>query len=85
LGETRTFSGTVEAASTLHPHVILLDRHMPSEGLDFDFEPSTIKSQLLKNCQRILAMSFANDRGQERLPPNRALFSSWTKSSLRLS
>ena len=59
LGETHTLAATVEAASTLHPNVILLDLHMPTG--DIDFEPSTTKAQLLKNCQRVVAMSLAND------------------------
>jgi DNA-binding NarL/FixJ family response regulator len=58
-GETRTLAATIEAASTLQPNVILLDLHMPSG--DIDFEPSTTKAQLHKNCQRVVAMSLAND------------------------
>ena len=58
-GETHTLAETIEAAATLRPNVILLDLHMPAG--DIDFEPSTAKVRLLDNCQRIIAMSLAND------------------------
>jgi len=58
-GETRTFAQTVEAATNLHPNVILLDLHMPTGDMDFEF--STTRSRLLNCCERVVAISLAND------------------------
>jgi DNA-binding NarL/FixJ family response regulator len=57
--ETRTLAETVEAASILHPNVILLDLHLPAG--DIGFEPSTARVRLLTHCDRVIAMSIAND------------------------
>ena len=57
--ESRTFSQTLEVATVLHPDVILLDLHMPRGDPDFDH--LTAKLRLRSCCDRVVAMSIAND------------------------
>lgn len=52
--ETASFNETILRASTLHPHVILLDVYM---GHEDDVTPSQIKSSLADS--KVLAISFS--------------------------
>jgi CheY-like chemotaxis protein len=57
-GEARTFSETLDLATSLKPDVILLDLHMPdSESPESEF----VKFKLLSTSSRIVAISLWQD------------------------
>jgi DNA-binding NarL/FixJ family response regulator len=57
LGEASNFAQTIQMASDLEPHVIVLDLHMPDET---EVSPLDFKSCLNRDLQ-IIAISFADD------------------------
>jgi CheY-like chemotaxis protein len=64
VAEARDLRQALKMASTLQPNIVLIDLHMPGQR---EFEPATVKSQLLASSERVIAMSVSNDDGAKAL------------------
>jgi two-component system response regulator DevR len=64
VGEAASFQQTLQRATELKPHIVLMDLHMPDESC---ISPQEIKSQLDRLGSRLIAMSFWNDQGTQAL------------------